>query len=77
MTYETKYDVGDMVYFMRDNKINWLPIVSIDVSIREHGTDVYLVFRNHNDIVVVNEYNAYYTKAQLIEEISKQLQEEL
>jgi hypothetical protein len=77
MRYETKYDVGDMVYFIRDNKINWLPIVSIDVSIREYGTDVYLVFRNHNDIVVINESYAYYTKAQLIEDISQQTQEEL
>ena len=40
MKIETKFDLGDQVYFVEKEKVKKAPIERIHISVYEHGTEI-------------------------------------
>lgn len=65
---ETKFSVGDTVFFIEDEKIKFGVIYKIDVTIDKDGQSIYLYTRDsNNSLSVMRERKAFISREQLIQ----------
>lgn len=65
---ETKFSVGDTVFFIEDEKIKFGVIYKMDVTIDKDGQSIYLYTRDgNNSLSVMRERKAFISREQLIQ----------
>jgi hypothetical protein len=67
---ETTYNLGDLVFFLKDDKIKSGAIYKMEITLDENGQRSYLFVRDANDdISVVPEERVFPAKEQLIQSL--------
>jgi hypothetical protein len=67
---ETNHNMGDIVFFLNDDKIKCGAIYKMEITLDENGQRSYLFVRDaNNDISVVPEERVFPSKEQLIQSL--------
>jgi hypothetical protein len=71
MIIETRHDVGDMVYFLHNNKMMHIAIYKQDINLYEDRISTYLIFKDGDDIIVKPQDQVCLTQEELILSITQ------
>lgn len=67
---ETRYNIGDVVYFLKDDKIKTGTIYKMDVTFEENRKTLYMFARHDDgDLSILYEEKAFPSKEQLIQSL--------
>jgi hypothetical protein len=67
---ETRYNIGDVVYFLKDDKIKTGTIYRMDMTFEENKKTLYMFVRDtDDDLSIVYEEKAFPSKEQLIQSL--------
>lgn len=67
---ETKHSIGDIVFFLKDDKIKTGTIYKMEINIDDKENRIYLYVRDeNNDISITSEDRAFESKQQLIQSL--------
>ena len=67
---ETKFSIGDTIFFIEDDKIKFGVMYKMDITIEEHEHRTYLFVRYENGSTsVVPERRAFISREQLIQSL--------
>jgi hypothetical protein len=67
---ETRYNIGDVVYFLKDDKIKTGTIYKMEVTFEENKKSLYMFARDTQDnLSVMHEDKAFPSKEQLIQSL--------
>jgi hypothetical protein len=67
---ETKFSIGDTIFFIDDDKIKFAVIYKMEVTIEEHEHRTYLYARDQDkNASVVPERRAFISREQLIQSL--------
>lgn len=75
MTIETKYNIGDEVWFIKDNKVQSLKITQLNVLMNllpktdGHGCEIVQVVDYSDRKTVLAEYECFSTKEELLKSL--------
>ena len=67
---ETRYNIGDVVYFLKNDKIKTGTIYKMDMTFEENTKTLYMFVRDTDgDLSIVYEDKAFPSKEQLIQSL--------
>ena len=67
---ETKFSIGDTIFFIDDDKIKFGVMYKMEVTIEEHEHRTYLFARDENkDVSVLPEKRAFISREKLIQSL--------
>jgi len=67
---DTKFSIGDTIFFIQDNKIKFGVMYKIDITTDGNQHSIYFYARdNENNVSVIPERRAFISKEQLIESL--------
>lgn len=67
---ETRHNIGDVVYFLKSDKIKTGTIYKIDITFEENRMNMYMFVREADgDLSIVYEDKAFPSKEQLIQSL--------
>ena len=75
MTIETKYNIGDEVFYMKDNKVRTLKITQINMLVQlipktiGYGCEINQVVDYGDGRTVLTEYECFSTKEELLKSL--------
>lgn len=67
MKIETKFNTGDHIYFLKNNKVQQAEVLRIKINV-SHLKDVEIIYITGGD-QVINENGAFNTKKELLESL--------
>jgi hypothetical protein len=67
---ETKFSIGDTIFFIDDDKIKFGVLYKMEITIEEHEHRTYLFARDENrDVSVLPEKRAFISREKLIQSL--------
>lgn len=66
MTIETKYKIGQTIYYMLNNKVESNPIICISISVTLGGKTIYYVVKPQDNTLSLHESNVFASKQEIL-----------